>query len=681
MKKNIDLQKVSHNRGAAVITAVFFFIIISSAIALTLAPALLRDYKTSADFTKSKTAYYLAESGIEDVVYRLKKSITTGSQVVLTLNGNTATTTTTTVDTMKSTVATIGDVTTDTRKIGSTVTNKNVGAFRYATQVGQGGITMRGSATITGDAYASGPICGGGTTGTSCTVPTYRGGGSIIGYGGSASVTPSVTAQSGDLVILIASVDRDWGTFTWPSGFTENAVTASSHLDGQSIRFATKIAGGSEPSSYSISNNAWADFAYAVVIYSGVDTSNPIDVTPTVYVDSNDYYSPWTLTATGVAAGTPNRLLLGIKGIDVSDYHAVVSAPPTGTSPSSWTLRVDSNPTTDHWSNLAVFDALDTGGSYKYNVVSTTDAASGSSSGGRMVFLLALRSVLSGSGTSVISGKVIASGGNGINGLTHRIQNQGLNSMYASYINASTISGSAYCSTIANSNISTCNPVVAHPVPILPFGTNDISAWESAATAGGTVTCSSGSYTASTTMNFGPKKIPCDLKLTGGVDEGTRKTITLQGPVWATGSITISGYITIRVDPSLTGLGMVLIADDSTSRTTGSQIKVNDHNTIFTGSSSGSSWVVLVSGNTAASTGATNDAINLQDNVQGDVILYAPSGSVVLRGSSSVDQVTAYILKMQDTANISYVTGLINTLIYTGPGTYGWETQSWKLGQ
>ena len=76
-----------HNRGAAIITAVMFFVFISITLALGLSTPIVREYINARDFEKSKGAYYLSEAGHEDALYRIKKSKQIGASETLTLNG------------------------------------------------------------------------------------------------------------------------------------------------------------------------------------------------------------------------------------------------------------------------------------------------------------------------------------------------------------------------------------------------------------------------------------------------------------------------------------------------------------------------------------------------------------------------------------------------------------------
>jgi hypothetical protein len=124
------MKKYYHqrNRGAAIITAVLFFVIISVTLAVGLSSPVVREYTTSRDFEKSKGAYYLSEAGHEDALYRVKYGKQVGTSVALNLNGSTATTTITTTGGTK-TINSSGSISNNFRKVKS----RSVTEYRQGT--------------------------------------------------------------------------------------------------------------------------------------------------------------------------------------------------------------------------------------------------------------------------------------------------------------------------------------------------------------------------------------------------------------------------------------------------------------------------------------------------------------------------------------------------------------------
>lgn len=284
---------------------------------------------------------------------------------------------------------------------------------------------------------------------------------------------------------------------------------------------------------------------------------------------------------------------------------------------------------------------------------------------------------------NLIKGTVISGGTNGLNGSITDIYNQDGASMYAGTISSSVISagGKAYCNTISGSSTTTCqslSPQLAQPYSI---SDQQIADWEASAVAGGTVACTSGAYEITTDITIGNKKIPCDFKITGS-GQGAGPTITLTGPIWVTGNITIKNYMTVKVDPSYSGQTVAIIADAVTpaTRMTSNNIKIESNSPLFQGAPGGNSWIMFVSMNTGASNGNPTEAIELSNGANGDILLFSPYGDVKLEGQSDVKEVVAYKLTLSSQANVSYASGLTNVLFTSGP-TGAWYIQDWKEGQ
>lgn len=165
MNKNNRFQS---NRGAAIITAVMFFVIISVTVAIGMSSPVAREYITVRDFEKSKGAYYLSESGSEDALYRIKGGIPISAQEVILLDGNTATTTITDVNATQKDVSSLGDILFNTRRVKASLTTSSGVSFSYGVQAGDGGVVMKNSSSITGNLYSSGPVCAGGKIGADC---------------------------------------------------------------------------------------------------------------------------------------------------------------------------------------------------------------------------------------------------------------------------------------------------------------------------------------------------------------------------------------------------------------------------------------------------------------------------------------------------------------------------------
>ncbi len=165
MTTNYKLQTTNYKRGAAVMTSVFFFVFITTTIALGLSSSVVREYKNARDFEKSKEAHYLAEAGVEDVLYRIRNSKLHDTQEILVLGGSTATTTVTTISSVspvRRTISAIANIAGIIRKVSSAVTTSVGASFTVGVQVGNGGFLLQNSSSVTGNVYSGGTIVGSG---------------------------------------------------------------------------------------------------------------------------------------------------------------------------------------------------------------------------------------------------------------------------------------------------------------------------------------------------------------------------------------------------------------------------------------------------------------------------------------------------------------------------------------
>lgn len=162
MQKN---NKIKYNSGAAMIIVVFFFMFISLTILIGIVTPVVREFKIATDNFDSKQSYFIAESGIEDMMYRVKNSMdvgTIGVDRTLYLNGSFVSIPTELTDLgggQKQITAT-GGVNSNERTVNLVLTTATGVSFNYGVLVGQGGIELDGSGTINGNIYANGPITG-----------------------------------------------------------------------------------------------------------------------------------------------------------------------------------------------------------------------------------------------------------------------------------------------------------------------------------------------------------------------------------------------------------------------------------------------------------------------------------------------------------------------------------------
>lgn len=203
----------------------------------------------------------------------------------------------------------------------------------------------------------------------------------------------------------------------------------------------------------------------------------------------------------------------------------------------------------------------------------------------------------------------------------------------------------------------------------LPIADSQIDEWELDAEAGGTVACDEGEYEIDSDMTIGPKKIPCDLVISGN------PTVTINGALWAVGNIHVLNNPIIKISPAYSDVTIPIIADNPSDRLNSSRV-ILDNNTEFQGSGN-NSYLLLIARNESASQGGAVDAITMANSVNGEIILYCPHGNVTMDNYVDLREVTSYKLTLRNSAKVIYKTGLANVLFTSGPSG-GFALDAWK---
>ena len=136
---------------------VLFFVFLSLTILVGIITPTVREYKITSDNFKSKQTYFLAESGVEDALYRLKNSKYISNSETLVLGDSQAITTVTDINSDQKQISTLGSIGSVQRKIDTIVNTATGISFNYGVLTGQGGVYLD-SGIINGSVYANGPI-------------------------------------------------------------------------------------------------------------------------------------------------------------------------------------------------------------------------------------------------------------------------------------------------------------------------------------------------------------------------------------------------------------------------------------------------------------------------------------------------------------------------------------------
>lgn len=145
---------------------------------------------------------------------------------------------------------------------------------------------------------------------------------------------PTGTVQ-GDLLLLIAGDDNSSVSprgFTTISGWTEQVDDGSSNSDSQ-INIQTKVAGASEPSTYTLEDvssfEIWAE-TYRI---SGVDTTTPVNVVGSTNISG--FAPAGTTPAPGLTTTVDDCLVFAAFAFSGGDAH------PTTVSGTGWTENIE----------------------------------------------------------------------------------------------------------------------------------------------------------------------------------------------------------------------------------------------------------------------------------------------------------------------------------------------------
>src|SRR3989344_2733848 len=238
-----------------------------------------------------------------------------------------------------------------------------------------------------------------------------------------------------------------------------------------------------------------------------------------------------------------------------------------------------------------------------------------------------------------------------ISGLT--VGSAGVGNAYSHTVTGSTVAGTIYCQTGSGNNKS-CNTTLADPVTQnFPISDQNIEDWKEMALAGGT---SRGiSLSGAQTQSIGPKKI------NGSISLSNSAVLTVTGVLWVTGNISISNNTIIKLASSFGSDGGIIIVDGTIS---------TNNSAVFNGSGTAGSYLMAISTNTGSSAIALN-------NSAGSVILIAPYGGITMNNSAGAKQVTAKSITLNNTATITYESGLADASFSTGPAG-SWDILSWQ---
>lgn len=299
------------------ITAVIFFLTISSIILVAMSAPVATQIRTTADFLQSKQGYIAADTLNDEALYRLNKnkSFTTLS---LYLNGATSTALITDISGDKQVIST-GLAGSFSRSAKSLFTQGAGISLNYGLQVGNGGLVMSGSPTITGNVYSNGNITGSGVSTITGSAIAAVATSEQADQQNSASGTPAVnmvfgtTTASQDLaqsfVVSTSTAVAEVSLYIKKTGTPANAtIKLMSNTSGSpstTVLASGTLSAGSVTTSY-----GWVDVGF---------TTNPSLTPGTTYwlvidmpsVSTTNYYTMATTNTDSYTSGQMKRGSVG----------------------------------------------------------------------------------------------------------------------------------------------------------------------------------------------------------------------------------------------------------------------------------------------------------------------------------------------------------------------------------
>lgn len=229
---------------------------------------------------------------------------------------------------------------------------------------------------------------------------------------------------------------------------------------------------------------------------------------------------------------------------------------------------------------------------------------------------------------------------------------------YSASISGSTIGRDAYASSIKTSTVggtsypgSGINPPESVPLPI---SEETMDAWEAEAALGGELA----EYTLENqeTGSLGP------VKINGNLNVKNNATLNITGTIWVTGIVLFDNESVIQLDPGYGSTSGIVIAHDPNNPTTAGQFFIKNNVTINGSGQSGSNILMLsrLQGTSATAIEASNNSSSMT--------LYASDGKVKIKNNFIVNSVTAYMLELDNNAQVVYNDGLASTQFASGPG-------------
>ena len=225
----------------------------------------------------------------------------------------------------------------------------------------------------------------------------------------------------------------------------------------------------------------------------------------------------------------------------------------------------------------------------------------------------------------------------------------------ATEITACTIGGDAYYQTTNTCSVAgTAYASSTPPAPqAMPISQAQITEWEAAAAAGGTI--GDVLLEGFDTATLGP------VKINGNLTVKNSSTVWIAGPIWVTGNILLENNSAFVSSIVLGNGGTTIIADDTLNPTEDGKIKLQNNFSVQSNGNPGNNLMFI------SNYFGVDAAISLLNSASSS-IFYAPNGTIEMENNASPIQLTAHLIHLKNNAVINYQTGLQSANFSSGPG-------------
>ncbi|MEI7513335.1 MAG: choice-of-anchor R domain-containing protein [bacterium] len=227
---------------------------------------------------------------------------------------------------------------------------------------------------------------------------------------------------------------------------------------------------------------------------------------------------------------------------------------------------------------------------------------------------------------------------------------------WANTVKGSHIEGVAYCKVGENNN-KNCNTSRLDPVAqAYPISNGNISDWKADAVLGGTIS----SKTIDEETTLGPIKINGNLTV--------NSTLNISGTIWVTGNFYVDNSTKVQLSSGYKENSGMIIVDGKTMLKNGAT---------FVGSGlAKSSYILLLSTSDCDGNCGGDYAVYVYNNA-GAIIINAQNGTIYFKNKAGAKSATANKIQMEENAEITYDSGLIDINFSSGPSG-GWIIDSWR---